>query len=369
MSMAFLLKKITAVGMILSTALLLGAGCSAKIAASRTAIVSSTDFGVTWQSRSAVVAGKNRTVELSNVDVTRIVFDTTNPDTIFFGTREQGLFGSNTAGATWTQILPGQYVTDVGLVPRERCTVYVLTPVRALRTTNCGSSWAVLLNESRGNVGLTVLTVNQTHPQIVYVASSAGDLFKSQDGGETWSVLSRFPNQHIRRVIIDPHDESLLYLATSSGTILKSTTGGTTWQDISQSLRAAATRLSVSLAYRNFSLLSGSGRMFYASEDAIFRSLSGGAAWERVPILTPNGSSKIYAARPDSRSVRIFTYATKTTFYRTVDAGGHWIARPIASTNDPAIIALHPIRDGTIYMGTKAPVDESAYWASQTPEY
>ncbi len=355
--------------MLFLSVLLVGAGCTAKIAASKSAIISSIDYGATWQSRSTVTAGKNKGYELQNVDVTRIVFDTQNPDTVFFGTKEQGLFGSNTAGATWTHILPGQYVTDIGLLPGERCSIYLLTPVRALRTTNCGASWTVLLNESRGNVGLSVLSINQTHPRFVYVASSVGDIFKSSDGGETWSVLTRFSSQHIRRLIIDPHDESLLYVATSSGALYKSSNGGITWQDISQSLRDLAAQKSLSLAYRNFSLLSGSGRLFYASDDALFRSLNGGASWERVPILTPNGSSKIYAARPDPKTIRTFTYATRTTFYRTVDAGAHWVARPIFSANHPSIVALHPTRDGVVYMGMRVPVDESAYWAPAEPEY
>lgn len=363
-----LLKKSGAAGIILSAALLTGAGCTGKAALSNASILASTDSGATWQERSLVTTGTNRGYELSGADVTRIVFDTANPDILFFGTRQEGLFGSNTAGQTWTQILPGQYISDVALRPNERCTLYALTPIRALRTANCGKTWTVLLNESRGRVGLSVLTIDQRDPRIVYVASTVGDVFKSQDGGETWRTLYRFTGKNIRRLIVDPGTAGTLYLATADGFVYRSANAGATWQDIAKPMRDAADAARLSLAYRNFSIFSGS-RLFYASEDMLFRSMNGGSTWEKIPILIPSGSSKIFAARPDPNSLSMISYATKTTFYRTNDGGAHWIARPILSASDPAVIAIHPLRSGVIFLGMRAPMDESAYWYSGSPDY
>lgn len=354
--------------MILSTALLTGAGCTGKVSPLNARMLASTDGGATWQERGMVATAKNRGYELSDADVTRIVFDPSDPDTMFFGTREQGLFGSNTAGQSWTQILPGQYISDIAPLPNARCILYALTPIRVLQTTNCGKTWTVLLNESRAQVGLTVLTIDQRHPQTVFVASSVGDVFVSKDGGETWRTLVRFPAKNIRRLIVDPRTEGTLYAATADGVVYRSGNTGGTWKDISKPLRDFAEEEKLSLAYRNFSILPGS-RLFFASEDMLFRSFNSGATWQKIPILIPSGSSKIYAARPDPNSFSLITYATKNTFYRTTDAGAHWVARPLLTADDPSVIAIHPLRSGIVFVGTRAAVDESAYWYSGSPDY
>ncbi|MDO8489920.1 MAG: hypothetical protein Q7S47_00715 [bacterium] len=354
--------------MILSTALLTGAGCTLKVGPSSASVLASTDAGLTWKSHATLVTGKNRSVEIANADVTRIVFDTTNPDTMFFGTKE-GLYGSNTAGATWTSILPGQYISDIALHPTDHCMLYALTPIRALKTTNCGTTWGVLLNEARENVGLTVLTIDQSLPTTVYTATSVGDIFKSRDGGQTWTVLTRFSGQNIRRFLIDPHDSSVLYVATAEGGIFRSRNQGVTWTDISQSLRAVYAKQNISLAYRGFNLFAGSGRLFYASNDGLFRSLNGGTSWEKIPVLTPSGSAKIFAARVDPSNTSVIYYATQTTFYRTNDSGSHWVARPIVSTGDPYVIAPHPIRSGIVFLGMRVRKEQDAYWYRGSPDY
>lgn len=359
------LKKIIAACSILSAVFFLGASCTLPLGPQGASILKTENYGQSWMPRAVLSLPNKKTATLTTVDVTRMKYSPQNADILFLGTKTHGLFASNNAGDSWIQLIPSQYVTDIGFDPSASCTLYVATPARILKTTDCGTVWQVVLNETRPNIGLTNVVVDPVRPKLVYVSTSAGDVFRTFDGGVTWSAVHRFPGHSIKRFILDPRNPRLMYYATNDGYIFKSVDQGSTWKDVSAALRQQFP----SLEYRFFDVMVRRDRLMYASADAIYTTRNGGESWERMKLLTPEGSAHILAARVNPRDDTEFYYVTANTFYESHNTGINWIARLLLTDKTPSFLLVHPSRRGVVYLGLKKPVDESQYWYQQQQEY
>ena len=102
-----------------------------------------------------------------------------------------------------------------------------------------GVSWKKITttpNEPMARIGISVA---QSRPNIVYLITeypTAGTLFRSDDHGETWTMVNDNRNQlnfrafYYSDVYVDPSDHETLY--TLSGGLSKSTDGGRTFERI-----------------------------------------------------------------------------------------------------------------------------------------
>ncbi len=90
------------------------------------------------------------------------------------------------------------------------------------KTINGGLTWKPIFHrESTFSVG--DLTIAPSDPKIIWVGtgechlsrtSYAGNgVFKSIDGGQTWTNMGLHESAHIGKIVIDPHDPNVLYIA------------------------------------------------------------------------------------------------------------------------------------------------------------
>jgi hypothetical protein len=91
------------------------------------------------------------------------------------------------------------------------------------KSTNGGDTWTGL--DLGAFVNGTAVAVDPTDPLTVYVGARGNGIFKSVDGGTTWSSssLPRF----FSRIVVDATEPSRLYVA--AGDVYKSVDGGATW--------------------------------------------------------------------------------------------------------------------------------------------
>jgi photosystem II stability/assembly factor-like uncharacterized protein len=84
----------------------------------------------------------------------------------------------------------------------------------------------------------TQIKFHPTDPQIMYVTTASGGLYKSLNNGVNWSVMGTdfLPNMQCASVCIDYTNDSIIYLGTGDpnyyGTsygVYKTTNGGITW--------------------------------------------------------------------------------------------------------------------------------------------
>ncbi|HEX9730121.1 MAG TPA: hypothetical protein VGA37_16615 [Gemmatimonadales bacterium] len=117
------------------------------------------------------------------------------------------------------------------------------------RSTNGGVSWTPIMDDYRA-ASIGAIAVFQPSPDIVWVGTgekgrrnSSGvgtGVFKSMDGGETWTHLGLAETGAISEIILDPTNAAVAYVAALGTTwgenaargVFKTTDGGRTWTKV-----------------------------------------------------------------------------------------------------------------------------------------
>ncbi|MCP9495272.1 MAG: SBBP repeat-containing protein [Pyrinomonadaceae bacterium MAG19_C2-C3] len=181
-----------------------------------------------------------------------LLVDPTTPTTLYAGTLT-GAYKTTNGGANWTEINVGlssspfnnsaPRVNELGFDPANSTTIYAGTSRGMYKTTNGGVSWTAINNglglNSFNVPEVIALAVDPLDPATIYVGVQGffGGIYKSTDGGSTWSVSNTGLSQNVsgtnftltvNALAINPMTPSTLYAGTSSG-VYKSTDSGSTW--------------------------------------------------------------------------------------------------------------------------------------------
>ena len=180
-----------------------------------------------------------------------LTVDPQNPGTFYAGTFT-GVFKSLDAGATWANAgMSGWSVTRLLVDPQDSSTLYALTAghpgdddaiIQAFQSTDGGATW-----NQTGTLPNSCCAVFTFDPQgTLYVAGyyPQRDLLTSTDGGATWNTAGSLPvNYGFADLAIDPQNAGTLYAASvgnlggrTVGTLFKSTDGGATWSQTGSGL-------------------------------------------------------------------------------------------------------------------------------------
>jgi photosystem II stability/assembly factor-like uncharacterized protein len=120
-----------------------------------------------------------------------------------------------------------------------------------LKSTDGGQTWTLLGQSTFNQLAISRIVIDPTNPDTVYAATSpysvggpstpsGGGVYKSTDGGQTWSLMtaSAFPGSNaVVDLDINPDDPKTLYASvgynnqTTDG-LYKTTDGGQTWSRV-----------------------------------------------------------------------------------------------------------------------------------------
>jgi PKD repeat protein/photosystem II stability/assembly factor-like uncharacterized protein len=206
----------------------------------------------------------------------------------------------------------------------------------------------------------TVVRFHPTDPNIIFLCTAGGGLWKSDDGGSSWSSNT----DQIAQVLgctdlaIDANNPDIMYLATGdafgsaiySVGLLKTTDGGITWN---------TTGLSYSMsAYRTIGRVqidpSNSNTILCTASNGIYRSTDAGATFAKVQT---GGFVDMEFKPGDSNTI----YASGTEFHKSTDNGQTWAKvtsiLPAATNVSRIAIAVTPINPAIVYLiiGLPAP--------------
>jgi uncharacterized protein (TIGR03437 family) len=186
--------------------------------------------------------------------ISPFVMDPVNPQRLYHGAGR--LYRSDDSAGRWNPISPdlgGEQtrgvVFTIAVSPQDSNIVYAgTTDGRVWLTVEAnkgsGASW---VNRTPGLPlrSMNSIAVDEINPQIVYVATSgysgfgndtAGHVFKSINGGETWmDVSGKLPNVPVNIVITDPDIPNTIYIGTDLG-VFRSRTGGNEWEPLMDGL-------------------------------------------------------------------------------------------------------------------------------------
>ena len=196
-----------------------------------------------------------------------------------------GPFGAMTGNAGG-QFLKSGRLNFVTIDPTNSSNLWVGAPAGGLwKSTNGGTTWTTN-TDNLGVIGCSDLAIDPTNTSTMYLATGDGDagdtrsigVLKSTDGGLTWNTTGLTSavtsNFLIRRLVIDPSNTQILLAATSSG-IYRTINGGTSW-----------TLVSSGTAY-DIEFKPGNSSVIYASGPTFKLSTNGGASFTVISLGIP----------------------------------------------------------------------------------
>ncbi len=167
---------------------------------------------------------------------------------------------------------------------------------------------------------LDFLRIDINNTNVMYTGSPTGGLWKTTDGGLTWSTATdNLPVTGFSDLAIDPSNSNILYLATGDGNtsycnsigVLKSTDGGATWNTTGLTYSVTQNRHILRLVINS----SNPQIVIAATNNGIWRTTDGGATWN----LSLNQNLKDMEYRPsDPNTVYASGYYG---FWKSTDGG------------------------------------------------
>ena len=297
----------------------------------------------------------------------------------------------------------GGRVTTVTGVPSQPRTFYMgAASGGVFKTTDAGAHW-VPITDGKVPLGSTgSIAVAESDPNVIYLGTGSDGLrsnvstgrgvYKSIDGGQSWSFLGLYNSGQTGAVRIHPRDPNIAWVAAIGDAfkpnpergVYKTTDGGKTWKQvlkISDSTGAADVELNPAnpdivyawmarIERKPWTIISG------AREGGFYKSTDGGETWKKVTAGLPNGlvgkgNLAVTAANPN-RIFALIEALPNPGFYRSEDAGETWslinpaasmLTRPFYYTT----LAADPTNANVVYGGSEGffkSVDGGATWQS-----
>jgi photosystem II stability/assembly factor-like uncharacterized protein len=319
-----------------------GAGCGNTVVLPNGGMFRSADSGVTWESKSDLLATKGTAGSFISLDVNTFAVDPSDARSLWAGTMANGILYSSDSGDGWTVSknyapaelqLTSSRVNSLAVDPANSCVVYatITNPAGAsyaIRTINCGRSWGILNTNEIQDRQLGAIAVNPKNRLQLFIGNSVGDIFRSDNGGQSWVLLTRFDNKRIRTIVPHPSKDGVVYVATAQGGLRKTTDGGKTWARVEDSKKYHGAEDVFSIAIdptKEDALLIGTAYGILHSED-------GGASWEAFQLLTAPNETQIISLAVNPLNPAHIYYGTPKAFYRTVDGGQTWTTKRVPTT-------------------------------------
>jgi photosystem II stability/assembly factor-like uncharacterized protein len=259
------------------------------------------------------------------------------------------------------------------------------------KTDDYGNTWTPIFDQAQtGSVG--DIAVSPSDPNIIYVGSgeglhrpdlSTGDgIFKTSDGGTTWSHVGLPDVQQVGRIIVHPSNPDIVFVAglghpygpNEQRGVFRSVDGGATWEKVLY-VNENTGAIQVDFNPADPQVLFASlwehregpweNAAFSGANSGLYKSTDGGSSWKQVSTGLPGaeeGLGRIGLGIAPGNPQRI--YATVDSrrnggIYRSDDAGESW--KLISTDNrlwgrgsDFAEIRVHPGNEDVVFVANIA---------------
>ncbi|MFZ6009207.1 MAG: WD40/YVTN/BNR-like repeat-containing protein, partial [Bacteroidota bacterium] len=225
-------------------------------------------------------------------------------------------------------------VNCVAFHPTDQNIFFAGTPGGGIwKTSNGGTSWTPL-SDYIAQTGVTSIVVDYSNANIIYIGTGDGygnldvkgvGVLKSTNGGTTWQStgLSWTTSQQyvVSAMVMSPASTSVLMAATSAG-LYKTTDGGTTWT------------LVRSGRHQDVKYKPGDANTVYATSHNpanIYRSTDGGSTWSQVTSIS--GANRINIAVTPANTAVVGAIASRSSdngfegFYYSTNSGASFTKR------------------------------------------
>jgi photosystem II stability/assembly factor-like uncharacterized protein len=265
------------------------------------------------------------------------------------------LFGDITARHIGPALMSGR-INDLELHPTNSRIVYLGSAGGGVwKSNDAGTTFKPIFDEYCQSIGAVTLDPNDPD-NTIYVGTgetwtrnsvSVGDgLYKSVDGGANWNKIGLEKSERIANIIVNPKNSKEIYVAALGALwgdseergVYKSSDGGLTWKNLLYvNAKTGCADLIMdpnnpNILYASMWEFRRSGWSFESggSNSALYKSVDGGANWNKIHNGFPSGKlGRLGIALAPSNSNILYTVIEaekeeRKGLYRSDDAGASW---------------------------------------------
>ena len=203
------------------------------------------------------------------------------------------------------------------------------------------------------------IAINPLNSSIIYAGNDTSTIFKSTNGGKSWSILNgiRFEIEGIGKdkkvigIVIDPNFPDTLFAASDSGGVYRSYDGGAIWTKVGKPAYGLVDTTISSLVLNPVNT-----EILYVSADSgVYKTIDLGNTWFTVNNGLQQDSVDIKYIAIDKVNPNILYGGTSTgKIYKTENAGNNWsLASQISGSPNITTIVVDPKNPNKLYVGTQ----------------
>ncbi|MDP2959354.1 MAG: hypothetical protein Q8N53_23245 [Longimicrobiales bacterium] len=188
------------------------------------------------------------------------------------------------------------------------------------------------------------------NPDVFYVGAASGGVFKSEDGGHSWRpVFDAQPAQSIGALALAPSDPNVLWAGTGEAFIrsnvsigngvYRSTDGGETWTHMGLDATGRVGRIVIDPRDPDVVFVAALGHLYGPQQErGVYRTKDGGETWDRVLFAGENAGAVDIAMNPANPRIlyaatwqmRIWTWGRESGgpesgLWKSTDGGDSWV--------------------------------------------
>jgi len=226
-------------------------------------------------------------------------------------------------------------------------------PAPALAEPDAGG---VLKNLEFRNIGPATMggriddyAVVESNPDVIYVGTAAGGVFKTVNGGTTWTpIFDHETTGSIGAISVAPSDPSVLYVGTGEANnrqsaswgagVYRSTDAGHSWQFLGLENTSSIGRVAIHPHDPNTAYVAALGNLWGPNKErGLYKTTDGGRTWTQSlfidedtgvtdVVIDPQSPNTVYAAAYKRRRT-VFGFnggGREGGIYKTTDGGATW---------------------------------------------
>ena len=285
----------------------------------------------------------------------------------------QSLDSATLSGLKWRTVGPANFqgrLSDVVGIPGPSKTLFVAAAGGGIwKSANNGVTWRPVFDD-KPVISMGVLAIAPSDTNVVWAGTGepnsrntiepGAGVYKSVDGGSTWTLMGLEKTQHIGRIAVDPRDKDVVYVAALGAAwkanadrgLYKTTDGGKSW-NLVKFISDRAGFVDVQIDQKNPDVLYASSWERYRTPyslnsggpgSALWKSADAGRTWMEIKgngypegtkgriglAIAPSNSDVVYALTealslaPTKGGYTMGKRPEANGLYRSADAGKTW---------------------------------------------
>jgi photosystem II stability/assembly factor-like uncharacterized protein len=225
------------------------------------------------------------------------------------------------------------------------------------------------------------------NPNIVYVGTASGGIFKTTNGGMTWTpIFDRQNTLSIGDIALEPGNPDVIWVGTGESAtrnsvgfgdgVYRSTDGGKNWKYLGLKETNTISKIVINPKNPDVAYVAAVGHVWGPNEDrGIFMTTDGGKTWQKTlyidnqhgasdVAIDPQNPNILYAAmwRFERRPWTFTSGSEKGGVFRSTDGGRTWtkvekglpkligrIGLAVSPSNPDVVYAIAETKEGTVY--------------------